>query len=195
MRTIFQRPATTFALGAILVLAAVGGRAAVAALGQAATVNACYKTSNGGLYLIGASSHRTKCQPGDVPISWNAAGPAGPPGAKGDKGDPGAPGAPGAPFNGTFESPNHLYSISVTDAGIRLRSAFGGEIEMAGPAISLKNPGGPTTIGGIPLKLDSVFVTLGPCGGGLPVARQTDPVVAVMGPGLITGGSPFVRAC
>jgi len=27
------------------------------------------------------------------------------------------------------------------------------------------------------------------------VARQTDPVVAVMGPGLITGGSPFVRAC
>jgi len=78
MRTILQRPATTFALGAILVLAAVGGRAAVAALGQAATVNACYKTSNGGLYLIGASSHRTKCQPGDVPISWNAAGPAGP---------------------------------------------------------------------------------------------------------------------
>ena len=192
MRTILKRPATTFVLGAVLVLAAVGGRAAVAALDQAATVDACYKTSNGSLYLIGASSQRSECQPGDVPISWNAEGPAGPPGEKGDKGDPGEP---GAPFDGTFESPNHLYSISVTDAGIRLRSVFGGEIEMAGPAMTLRNPGGPTTIGGIPLKLDSVFVTLGPCGGGLPVARLNDPVVAVMGPGLITGGSPFVRAC
>ncbi len=189
MRTILQRPATTFALGVVLVLAAVGGRAAVAALDEA-TVDACYKTSNGGLYLIGASSQRSECQPGDVPISWNAEGPAGPPGEKGDKGDKGDP---GTPFNGTFESPNHLYSISVTDAGIRLRSQLGPEINLSGVTLELKNVG-PTTVSGIPLKLDSVFVTLGPCGGGQSVARLGDPVVA-MGSGTIVGGSPFVRAC
>jgi len=190
MRTILRRPATTFALGALLVLAVFGGRAALAAP-DGTTVNACYKPSNGGLYLIGKSSHRSTCQPGDVPISWNATGPAGPPGPPGPKGDKGDP---GTPFNGTFESPNHLYSIAVTDTGIRLRSQFGSEIEMTGPAVNIKNPGGPTTIGGIPAKLDSPLVLLGPCGGGPSVARMGDPVVA-MGGGVITGGSPFVHAC
>ena len=189
MRTILRRPATTLALGALLVLAFFGGRAALAA--PDATVNACYKPSNGGLYLIGASSHRSKCQPGDVPISWNAAGPAGPPGPPGP---PGPKGDPGTPFNGTFKSPNGLYELTVANSGIKLHSAFGGEIEMNGPAMNIRNPGGPTTIGGIPTKLDSALVLLGSCGGGPPVARLGDPVVA-MGAGTIVGGSPFVRAC
>jgi hypothetical protein len=189
MRTILKRPAATFALGVVLVLAAVGGRAALAAP-EDTTVNACYKPSNGGLYLIGAQSRRSECQPNDVPISWSIEGPAGPPGPPGPKGDKGDP---GTPFDGTFESPNHLYSISVTDAGIRLRSQLGPEINLSGVTLEVKNVG-PTTVSGLPLKLDSVFVTLGPCGGGQSVARLGDPVAA-MGSGIIVGGSPFVRAC
>ena len=34
----------------------------------------------------------------------------------------GAAGAPGTPFDGTFTSPNGLYSVSVTDAGVRIAS-------------------------------------------------------------------------
>lgn len=141
MRGLLHRPAVAFALGALLVAAAVAGRAAHAALGGD-VVNACFKPSNGTLYLIGGESGRTACQPGDVPISWNTQGLQGPAGPKGDpgpageqgpKGDTGQQGAPGA-FSGSFASPNGLYRLTVADAGIRLEGP-GGLVSLVGDGI------------------------------------------------------------
>jgi hypothetical protein len=60
-----------FALGAALTAAFLIGRSAHA---TDSTVNACFKPSNGTMYLLGEGSGRTECQPGDIPISWNTAG-------------------------------------------------------------------------------------------------------------------------
>ena len=79
MRRLFHRPALAFAAGAVLVAVVVGGRAAYAALTDD-VITACFKPSNGTLYLVGDGSQRADCQPGDRPISWNAQGPAGQPG-------------------------------------------------------------------------------------------------------------------
>lgn len=84
----FRRPALAFLAGALIVAAALGGRAAYAALSDD-VVTACFKPSNGTLYLIGDGSSRSGCQPGDQPISWNVQGPAG------QAGPPGPPGPPG----------------------------------------------------------------------------------------------------
>jgi hypothetical protein len=88
MTRLSRRPALAFVAGALIVAAVVGGRAAYAALTDD-VITACFKPSNGTLYLVGNGSSRTDCQPGDQPISWNAQGPAGSPG------QPGPPGAPG----------------------------------------------------------------------------------------------------
>ena len=60
-----------FALGAALMSAVLLGRPAHA---TESTIEACFKPSNGTLYLLGGGSGRTACQPGDIPISWNTAG-------------------------------------------------------------------------------------------------------------------------
>jgi hypothetical protein len=90
----FRRPALAFVAGALLVAAALGGRAAYAALTED-VITACFKPSNGTLYLIGNGSSRRDCQPGDQPISWNAQGPTGVPGPPGPPGPPGADGEAG----------------------------------------------------------------------------------------------------
>jgi hypothetical protein len=71
MSNAFRRPLFAFTLGAAIAAAVLLGRAAYADNG---TIEACFKPSNGTLYLLGASSGRTECQPRDIPISWNAAG-------------------------------------------------------------------------------------------------------------------------
>ena len=71
MTTLFRRPLFAFALGAALTAAVVLGRAAYA---TESSIEACFKPSNGTLYLLGDGSSRTECQPEDIPISWNAAG-------------------------------------------------------------------------------------------------------------------------
>src|SRR5262245_59088012 len=70
--TLFHRRSVfAFVLGAVLAAAVLVGRNAFA---TTETINACFKPSNGTLYLLGESSGREVCQPGDIPISWNTAG-------------------------------------------------------------------------------------------------------------------------
>lgn len=69
MTSFFRRSVFAFVLGAALAAAVLVGRSAFATTN---TVNACFKPSNGTLYLLG--SGRGECQPGDIPISWNTAG-------------------------------------------------------------------------------------------------------------------------
>src|SRR5262245_62512428 len=72
MTTLFlRRSLFAFVLGATLAAAVFVGRNAFATTD---TISACFKPSNGTLYLLGDSSGRTACQPGDIPISWNTAG-------------------------------------------------------------------------------------------------------------------------
>ena len=70
--TLFHRRSVfAFVLGATLAAAVLVGRSAFA---TTETINACFKPSNGTLYLLGESSGRHECQPGDIPISWNTSG-------------------------------------------------------------------------------------------------------------------------
>jgi hypothetical protein len=71
MTRVHRRPLFAFTLGAALAAAVLLGHAAYATDGA---IEACFKPSNGTLYLLGEGSGRTVCQPGDIPISWNAAG-------------------------------------------------------------------------------------------------------------------------
>ena len=140
MSRLFGRPALAFVAGALIVAAVVGGRAAYAALGDD-VITACFKPSNGTLYLVGDGSRRADCQPGDRPISWNAQGPPGvgvtsvalAPGA-----DPNCPlggskftSASGATYacNGGFSaesrSPNGAFRIRLNDTGIALEGPAG----------------------------------------------------------------------
>jgi hypothetical protein len=70
--TLFHRRSVfAFVLGATLAAAVLVGRSAFA---TTESINACFKPSNGTLYLLGESSGRDVCQPGDIPISWNTSG-------------------------------------------------------------------------------------------------------------------------
>jgi hypothetical protein len=71
MTLFLRRTVFAFALGAALTTAVFVGRAAHATTGE---INACFKPSNGTLYLLGEGSGRTECQPGDIPISWSTTG-------------------------------------------------------------------------------------------------------------------------
>ncbi len=69
MTKFLRRSVFAFVLGAALAAAVLVGRSAFATTD---TINACFKPSNGTLYLLG--SGRSECQPGDIPISWNTGG-------------------------------------------------------------------------------------------------------------------------
>jgi hypothetical protein len=121
----------------------IGSGSAVAAgqlstIGADGSVHACVQVN--GLLRAIEPGESCKTERGDrareIPISWNlsgpvgATGPAGPTGATGPQGATGAAGATGATgpagtFNGVFTSPNGLFSLSVTDAGIVLRGPNG----------------------------------------------------------------------
>jgi len=61
-----------------------------------------------------------------APGATGPTGPEGPPGPQGPAGPQGPPGTgEGDPFSGTFTSPNGLYKLSVTDAGIKLEGPSG----------------------------------------------------------------------
>lgn len=89
-------------LGGIVVTGVVIATVAFAAGSStqaAGTIDACYKPSNGTIYVIGAQSGRSTCKPNDVGITWNVQGPTGPQGpqgTQGPKGDTGLQGATGS---------------------------------------------------------------------------------------------------
>jgi hypothetical protein len=95
---VFRRPFARLAvLAGIVALGITVVTVALAAQRDASTavINACYKPSNGTIYVIGQQTGRTTCQPNDLAIEWNVQGPTGAQGPKGDKGDTGATGPAG----------------------------------------------------------------------------------------------------
>ena len=109
MKHALQRPFWKLAaLAGIVATGVVIGTVAFAAGGSptaTGTIQACYKPSNGSLYVIGGDTGRSSCQPNDLPLEWKIQGEVGPQGpkgdtgatgAKGDKGDTGPTGATGA---------------------------------------------------------------------------------------------------
>jgi hypothetical protein len=175
---------TPEALGAALAAAFFSGRAAHA---TDATIEACFKPSNGTLYLLGGGSGRSECQPGDIPISWNTAGVNGQDGQDGDD------------FSGTFTSPNGQYKLVVDDTTARLEGPLA-KVQIVGNGVQVEGPlarlrlltteaslnssaqltfqaqglfsasGAVTALGGTPILLNG-----GACG----LLRSTDVVTAV----------------
>jgi hypothetical protein len=97
MNALRRRFARFAVLAGIVALGIAAGTVALAAQKDTPTavINACYKPSNGTIYVIGQQTGRTTCQPNDLAIDWNVQGPVGLQGPKGDKGDTGATGPTG----------------------------------------------------------------------------------------------------
>jgi len=123
MRGILRRPAGAFLLGLALGGVVLGATAAYGSL-ESNTINACYKPTNGSIYIVGEPGAPELCASNDLPISWGVQGPQGP------KGDPGQ-------FSGRFVSPNGLYSIAVGDRGIKLAGP-GGHVLLGPLGIAVK---------------------------------------------------------
>jgi hypothetical protein len=121
-------------------------------------IEACYVTKTGVLRKVEKDA---ACVSGETRTAWNTVGPKG---------------EPGEPFRGTFASPNGLYSISVTNAGIELR----------GPSASVELDGGT-------VQVSAPVVQLNGCS--RPVARVGDTAAAAApGSSVIVTGSPNVCA-
>jgi hypothetical protein len=95
---VFRRPFARLAvLAGIVALGITVVTVALAAQRDASTavINACYKPSNGTIYVIGQQTGRTTCQPNDLAIQWNVQGPTGAQGPQGAQGATGPAGAAG----------------------------------------------------------------------------------------------------
>jgi hypothetical protein len=124
MRSNLRRPAGAFLLGLALGGAILGATAAYGSLTTSGTINACYKPTNGSIYVIGEPGAPELCASNDLPIAWNAQGPAGP------QGDPGE-------FSGRFVSSNGLYVLTVGDKGIKLAGP-GGNVTVGPLGVAVK---------------------------------------------------------
>jgi hypothetical protein len=148
---------------ALLVLAILVGSAGVSLATtrlavEPGVIEACYVTKTGSLRKVEKDA---SCISGESRIAWNTVGPKG---------------EPGEPFRGTFTSPNGLYSISVTNAGI----------ELTGPSVSVELDGGT-------VQVNAPVVQLNGCS--RPVARVGDTAAAAApGSSVIVSGSPTVCA-
>ena len=111
-----RHPLLAFVLGAALVAAAFGGRAAYASFAGGDVIRACYK-GNGTLYVVGAPGAPATCGVGDVPLQWGVQGP------------------PGV-FTGTYRSPNGQFVLAVTDRGVRMGGP-GGVVEVGSHGVRM----------------------------------------------------------
>ena len=196
MRSLFSPLFRATALALVAITALWGGT--VLASHDTNTIHACVRDKKGTLRLVSSAD---ECDAKESPVSWNVVGPQGEKGDQGDQGpqgEKGDQGDPGDPFSGIFESPNGIYSLQVTNAGIVLRSAFGPRIDLVGGSLNLQNVGAINVAGGL-VKLDSASVHLGNCAVGVPVVRQGNTVFVPFPSGgsfPINGiNSTVVRAC
>jgi hypothetical protein len=195
------------ALGVLAIFAVAGGVAYASIPDASGVIHGCYRTSTddqkGQLRVVEDPGN---CRNNETAIQWNEQGDQGP------QGLPGPPGQDGDPFSGTFTSPNGLFTLSVTNAGIelsgpssRIRLTGGGGIELrsatgvdvvatgavtvqAGTAVGVEAAGGATIEAGGVLSVRGSAVAVNPAAGCAPAARLGD---MVSGTTIVTG-SPSV---
>jgi hypothetical protein len=141
---------------AVLVGSAGVSLATTALVVEPGVIEACYGTKLGNLRKV---EKDVPCAAGELRTAWNKQGP------KGDPGDP---------FQGTFASPNGLYSISVTDLGIQLKGPSG-SVDIDAATIELTNAGSNVTLTPAGAYVTGTVVQLNGCGA--PVARIGDRAV------------------
>ena len=199
-------------VGAILVVSA--GIAYAAIPDPNGVINGCYSSGQGQLRVIDMENG-DQCKNNETAISWNQQGPQGIPGPigpqglqgiqgqqgetgatgstgatgpQGPAGEPGDDGADGTPFDGTFTSPNGVYSLTVDNSGIELKSPAA-SVKLTGAGVSVL-ASGPVSLNGGPVLVN------GGCAG---VLRATDVAGVSGGPGtpilLNPVGSPTFRSC
>ena len=131
MRRLLRRQVLGYTLGLLTALA--GFVVGTAWAGHSATDNntitACASHGDGSLYLFDRGKHLDGCRRRDTTVLWNITGPQGiqgipgTPGAKGDKGDQGPAGADGSVRKAV--SPNGVFTLTLSDAGILLKGPNG----------------------------------------------------------------------
>ena len=131
MRRLLRRQVLGYALG--LLTAVAGFAVGTAWAGHSATDNntitACASHEDGSLYLMTRGRKHDGCGRRDLTVLWNITGPQGiqgiqgTPGAKGDKGDQGPAGADGSVRKAV--SPNGVFTLTLSDAGILLKGPNG----------------------------------------------------------------------
>ena len=206
--------------GAGAVLAVSVGVAYAAIPGSSGVINGCYSGGQGQLRVIDTDSGE-QCKKNETALSWNqqgaqgipgpigpqglqgvpgqqgetgatgATGATGPQGPAGEPGEDGTDGADGTPFDGTFTSPNGLYSLTVDNSGIELKSP-GTSVKLTVASVSVQ-AAGPLSLNGAPVGVNGTCAS---------VVRTIDvnPVVVIgpdggVAPVLIGPGSPLFRSC
>jgi len=170
----------------VMVIAAVAGLSAmgagIAAMSSSSEINACFKRSNGSIYVVGEGAERGSCQPNDVPIVWNVRGPAGPGGPAGAAGPPGT-------FTGLLSSPNGDFSIRVADTGIELKGPSSrikldstGVVLEDAVSVHLKAGASVRVDAAATLQLQGSQVLINAGQAGAPAARAGDPIAGAKDP-------------
>jgi len=138
---------------------------------------------------------------------WDLFAAAGSPGAQGSPGPQGDAGPSGA-FNGSYQSPDGRFTLSVTNTGIKLSGPNTTSVDVTQSGVEVKGGGtvtvqaaATTTVKGGIVSVDGALVNLGGTNC-QPVARMNDQVTGQAVPGAvllangrISGGSQKVRAC
>jgi hypothetical protein len=88
-----RRDLITAAAGAVAATAVAGGIAIAASPAPSGVIHGCYQKNNGQLRVVESDSEA--CHASELPIAWNAEGPAGVPGPAGTSGVDGRDGADG----------------------------------------------------------------------------------------------------
>jgi hypothetical protein len=114
------------------------------------TILGCYLKSSGALRIVASKS---ACRSGELPISWNAQGPAGAPGAPGAAGENGIAGAKGDPGAAGSQGPTGPTGLSGPTGPTGLRGTTG--------PTGLSGPTGPTGLSGTtgPTGPEGAFAT------------------------------------
>ena len=181
MRTTLGSWRGRLALAVAALFAIAGGIASASIPDATGVIHGCYRTSlddqKGQLRVV---SEPGNCRNNELPIAWSVTGPPGSPGPPGADGEDGED---GEPFSGTFTSPNGQYSLSVTDAGIRL-AGLGSTIVLDASGIDVRSA--------TALTLRSTFGTSIRASAGL-TAESGGGVLMLNGPVVRVGSSASCR--
>jgi hypothetical protein len=180
-RGLFLGPRTVALIVAALIAGlalGIGALSASATTGSSSRINACVAKDSGVMRMV---SGKDGCRDGEFAVAWNVQGPQGLQGIQGPQG-------PAGDFSGNFISPNGLYSLSVTDAGIVMQGPAS-KVVLNGSGIEISGAGMTRINGGM------VLLNCGTSGSGAPVAKAGSMVAVSGNIGFVQNGSNTVLTC
>jgi hypothetical protein len=154
----------------------VGSALSTVAVASGGTIQGCVDARTGVLRVVATADD---CRRTESPLTWNEVGPQGDTGEQGEQGEQGEAGT----FEGSFASPNGLFTMNVTDSGIVLDGPTG-TVEVLASGVNIS--------GTLPVDVVGPLIRLNGCDRFL--AGLGDLALGGSGVATITTASPTVCA-